>query len=281
MIFKDFNCNFKELDGWSLRHKHSSYEIYVLMSGSNDIYIENRKYHIESGDVFLVGPGFEHAYIAEGKYSRYEIMFTKKFMDQFFTQPFRRRLFNCYSSEIIHLTDRELKEFCWLYNMMEEERKRDGLHALYLARILDLLDKASERQAEAPILPEFETKEMAAVTNAVTYINANYRSIRTMDEIAEACYISKSYLCHIFKKEYNMTVMEYLKRVRIRHACEFLATSDKTFSLIAQKMGFSDISHFTKNFKKIKGCTPREYRERKKLEHEQSKASNSGGVKTQ
>lgn len=269
--FKDFQYSFKEYEDWSVKHSHSSYEIYVLMSGEVEIQVVNRKYNLKRGDVFLVGPNFSHAYIANGKYSRYEILFSKKFLDKFFVPEFRRKLMKCYTSEVIHLTEEEIRDFMELYEDMAEAKKNDGVYPLYLANILNMLDKVAGRQLENPILPEVTSKEMAAVTNVVTYINAHYRSIRSMDEIAEACYISKSYLCHIFKKEYDMTVMEYLKRVRIRYACEFLATSDKTFSLIATKMGFADISHFTKNFKKIKGCTPREYRERKKRELAESK----------
>lgn len=266
--FKDFQYGFQEFDSWKMKHRHQAFEIYLLMSGSHDVYIENRKYNIKRGDVVLVGQNVQHSYISENKYSRYEITFTKKFMDSFFEANFRRKLMRCYAAEVIHLNDEEINEFCFLYEKMAKEKENDGVYPLILANILDMLNRVSERQAEHPILPEFMSKEIRAVTNVVAYINANYRSIRTMDEIAEACYISKSYLCHIFKKEYNMTVMEYLKRVRIRNACEFLANSDKTFSLIATKMGFADISHFTKNFKRIKGCTPREYRERKRREQE-------------
>lgn len=281
LVFKDFNFSFKEFDGWSLKHSHKAYEIFLLISGEIDIHVENRKYHIKHGDVFLAGPEFTHAYIADGKYSRYEIMFTKKFLDTYFVPEFRRKLLKCYTSEIIHLTEDEIDDFYFLYGMMEKEKGNDGVHPLHLANILYLLDKASSRQLENPILPEFMSKEMAAVTNVVTYINANYRAIRSMDEIADACFISKSYLCHVFKKEYGMTVMEYLKRVRIKYACEFLATSDKTFSLIATKMGFADISHFTKNFKSIKGCTPREYRERIRREQAEKKSEAENAVKTE
>ncbi len=264
--YRDFLYDFKELESQCLKHSHEAYEVYLLIDGELEIHAENRKYQLKRGDVFLLGPRFPHVYIANDRCVKYEINFTAKFLHKYFTSEFARMLIKCYTSEVIHLTDEEIIQFSALFNRMSAEKEQGGTYPLYFANILELLDKASGRQLEEPVLVEFSNKGMAAVTNVVAYINANYRNIRSMDEIADACFISKSYLCHIFKKEYNMTVMDYLKQVRIRYACEFLATSDKTFSLIATKMGFADISHFTKNFKKVKGCTPREYRERKRRE---------------
>lgn len=264
--FRDFQYSCESFDSWSIQHVHNTYEIYMLAEGSVDIYVLNRKYTVKKGGVFLVGPGFKHAYVADGKYKRYEIMYSVKFLHKFFTSEFIRMMIKCYTSEIIYLTEPEIKRFCELYETMVKEKENGGMYPLCFANILYLLDKASYRQLENPVLPETVTKGMSAVTNVITYINAYYRSIRSVDEIADACFISKSYLCHVFKRECGMTVMEYLKRVKIKYACEFLATSDKPFSLIATKMGFADASHFTKNFKRIMGCTPREYREQKRRE---------------
>lgn len=263
---KDFNAEYRSYENWSIQHSHSTFEIFFLVQGEKGIMHQNKSYHLKPGYVFLCAPDFVHSYMGNGKYSRYMITFSKRFLETYFTPSFRRLLTRCFTSEVISLNEDEQKHFVELFEKMNEERTNGGPYPLQLANIMNMLDKASERKQENPILPEHTSKEMAAIVNVVTYINSHYREIKSMDEITQACFISKSYLCHIFKKEYNMTVMEYLKRVRIRYACEFLATSDKTFSLIATKMGFADISHFTKNFKKIMGCTPREYREMKKKE---------------
>lgn len=272
--YKDFCAEYKEFDNWSLEHKHNSFEIFLLVKGEMEIVRMSKKYHMKPGYVFMCAPNFLHSYSGNGVYSRYSIIFSQKFMETYFTHGFYRELTKCFTSEVIRLSADEQKRFIDLYDIMLKERAEGGPYPLHLANIMDMLDKAAERQ-ENNIIPEHVDKETAAVVNVIIYINSNYRTIKSIDEIAQACFISKSYLCHIFKKEYDMTVMEYLKRVRIRHACEFLATSDKTFTLIATKLGFADISHFTKNFKKIMGCTPREYRDAKKKEREQQGIENN------
>lgn len=103
-------------------------------------------------------------------------------------------------------------------------------------------------------------KETDTIKRVVAYIDENYCSIKSMDEIVRECYISKWYLCHSFKKTYGMTVMGYLRKLRIRHACELLETTDKKLSIIAQQLGFVDTAHFSNSFKKETGVSPREYR---------------------
>lgn len=266
--YKDFSAGHKVFENWSEEHTHNSFEIFLLVDGEMEIMRLSKKYHMKPGYVFLCSPNFQHSYTGNGVYARYSINFSQRFMETYFTHSFYRKLTKCFTSEVIRLNEEEQKRFIDLFELMIKDYAEGGIYPLQLANIMDMLDRASERQQENHILPENTSKETAAIVNVIIYINSNYRTIKSIDEVAQACFISKSYLCHIFKKEYDMTVMEYLKRVRIRHACEMLATSDKTFTLIATKLGFADISHFTKNFKKIMGCTPREYRDLKKKERE-------------
>jgi len=53
---------------------------------------------------------------------------------------------------------------------------------------------------------------------------------------------------------------EYILNTRIQAVCQALATSDRTISSIAQMTGFFDHSHLTRQFVRIVGMTPREYR---------------------
>lgn len=269
--YKDFSAEYKRFENWSEEHTHNSFEILLLVEGEMEIMRQSKKYHMKPGYVFLCSPNFLHSYTGNGVYARYMVKFSQRFMETYFTHGFYRKLTKCFTSEVIRLNEEEKRKFIALFEFMIKTRSEGGTYPLQLANIMDMLDRASERKTETHILPENTSKETAAIVNVIIYINSHYRSIKSIDEVAQACFISKSYLCHIFKKEYDMTVMEYLKRVRIRHACEFLATSDKTFTLIATKLGFADISHFTKNFKKIMGCTPREYRDSKRKEREQRK----------
>ena len=54
--------------------------------------------------------------------------------------------------------------------------------------------------------------------------------------------------------------MEYLAQLRVKAACEALASSEKRISEIALSCGYGNLSNFNRQFKRIAGCTPREYR---------------------
>lgn len=98
--------------------------------------------------------------------------------------------------------------------------------------------------------------------SAKDYIYNNYNKKLTIDDIAEDIYISKYYLSHIFKDNLNMTINEYITRVRIEKAVELMQRRDLSMNDIMNKIGFSSQSHFTKTFKKIMGVTPGNYRKK-------------------
>lgn len=98
--------------------------------------------------------------------------------------------------------------------------------------------------------------------SAKDYIDKNYNRKITIDEIAESIYISKYYLAHLFKDNLNMTINDYITRVRIEKAVELMQRRELSNNDIMQEVGFNSQSHFTKTFKKIMGVTPGNYRKK-------------------
>ncbi len=96
------------------------------------------------------------------------------------------------------------------------------------------------------------------------YIQNHYMNKLTLDDIAAKTYLSKTYLCSIFKKETGETITNYVNKVRIEKSK--LLFSDEKLSIvqIANMCGFEDQSYFTKIFKSYVGVTPKKYRESRK-----------------
>ena len=63
-----------------------------------------------------------------------------------------------------------------------------------------------------------------------------------------------------FRRQCGMAPIEYLLRVRVENARRMLALTDRPIYEIAERMGFSDVNNFTRQFKKQTGMTPRDYR---------------------
>ena len=74
------------------------------------------------------------------------------------------------------------------------------------------------------------------------------------------------HLSREFRKHYQSTIGEYIRKRRIEHASHMLANTDTPLSEIALTCGFSDQSHFSGAFRKMTGTTPKRYQTHEVLE---------------
>ncbi len=102
------------------------------------------------------------------------------------------------------------------------------------------------------------------IRKAMTYIHARYSEPITREEIADHIGISADYLTDCFRQELGVTPITYVRRYRIRQACELLRNTDQSITQIALAVGFSDGAHFTRTFQREVGTTPRAYRDTKR-----------------
>jgi two-component system response regulator YesN len=92
------------------------------------------------------------------------------------------------------------------------------------------------------------------------YLEVHYSENITLKDIADEVCLERSYLGRLFREESGMTVMGYLKNVRIAHAKDLLLHG-MTPGIVAQKTGFGDPAYFAKSFKQVTGVSPAKYRE--------------------
>jgi two-component system, response regulator YesN len=97
------------------------------------------------------------------------------------------------------------------------------------------------------------------IRKAVAYIRDNYGNNIGTADIAEHVKLSRSYLSDLYSKETGESLTETLTNVRIEEACKLLLSTDKKIYEIAEAVGFNDSKTFTKTFKRILGCSPKEY----------------------
>ena len=98
------------------------------------------------------------------------------------------------------------------------------------------------------------------IRKAMAYIHTNCAEPITREGIAEHIGISADYLTDCFRQELGITPITYIRRYRIRQACELLQSSEKSITQIAMAVGFSDGAHFTRTFQREMNMTPRAYR---------------------
>ncbi|NEU31361.1 response regulator [bacterium LRH843] len=98
------------------------------------------------------------------------------------------------------------------------------------------------------------------VKRAVMFIENNYFKEITLEELSDEVGLSKSYLSTMFKKVTGKNVIEYLNDVRIEQAKQLFLKSDLKIFEVAEKVGFNDPKYFSKQFKRIAGVSPNQFR---------------------
>ncbi|WP_322922458.1 response regulator [Paenibacillus campi] len=99
------------------------------------------------------------------------------------------------------------------------------------------------------------------IARAIQYIKHNYAQNISLQQVAEHVSLSFGYLSNLFKKELQITFVDYLNRYRIERAKELLIGTNMKSYDIAVQVGFSpEYTYFSKVFKKVTGLNPNEYR---------------------
>lgn len=103
----------------------------------------------------------------------------------------------------------------------------------------------------------------ARIAKAQAFIESHYNRVFTLKEVATSANISASRLAHMFKDQTGMTVLEWRDEKRMMTAAQLLRGTRTPISSIAEHVGYVDAPYFSRTFKRLIGCTPRQYRNRR------------------
>lgn len=98
------------------------------------------------------------------------------------------------------------------------------------------------------------------VKNALAYIEENYTQKLTLGEVAEKTYVSQWHLSKLLNRHTGQSFSDLLNHVRVEHAKELLKDPSLRIGDIAEQVGFLDLAHFSRVFKKQEGVSANEYR---------------------
>lgn len=84
--------------------------------------------------------------------------------------------------------------------------------------------------------------------------------IASLTQLAEACDVSKSYLCRLYQRFSDISPYQRLLRLRMTAAAELLVDSEAPIGEVAQEMGYVDPFHFSRSFKSVLGVSPSQFR---------------------
>ena len=232
-----------------LANKHSDLEILLITMGKLKIHLDNEIFEGDIGDIIVINPNVLHNIIALSEEVTYECLI----IDKNHLEKNGLLLENKHIKEVIKDND-----LCGLIASI----KKSILESLplYQAKVnidilrlsLGLFEKHSiTRNKHAP-----QSNSLISIEKSISYINKNFHSDMTIEDIATYVGYSKFYFCRKFKAITGYTPATYINMQRIKYAYNKLCQSDVTVNDVAFECGFKSIAYFSITFKKYIGTNP-------------------------
>lgn len=243
-----------------LFHSHDYYEIYFFADGSVKYYVENEDYALKKGDVLIIPPGKLHRPVIEDNspYERYVLwIFNSYLMNNAGIRGFIGeigRLAEEKNTHLVSFNDGEQGELRELLDKALENFISEGELSGYISEscIMLILDELRKKFLSAE---QAEYGQGDIIRQVIVYLNENFVSSPTLDELSAVFFVSKYYLSHRFKEYTKTTIHNYILMKKINLAKELLKNGTPPQS-VCEKCGFSTYSNFYKAFTGQTGVSP-------------------------
>lgn len=250
-------------------HWHSEFEISLVVSGQGEFVFDDERHVLSKGDILILPPDILHGVfpVRDQKGFYQTIVFHHRMLG---TGSNDRSALECImpivngQKRILPVITKDLPKYgqvlsCVEQIMMAAKKdmpKFDLMLKGELLRLFWLLENEDSFAATDNKEPGFST----LIRPAIDYMNEKYTEDITVEKLAEMINISKSHFMFCFKKSTGVGAIEYLNQCRIRRACVLLSGTQKPVSDIAYACGYGNLSNFNRQFKRITGQTPKDYR---------------------
>lgn len=244
----------KRLPTWRPKGR-LDYQLLYIVSGKGHFYFHGEDRVVYAGRMVLIQPRQEqrYEYFGEDKPEVYWVHFTGSDVKNIL------RSYNIPMDDPIFYSGAS-STYSYLFKEMVHELQNcktgyEDLLAMYLRQIFLLVQRT--RQEERPTVSTYIQEEMEF---ARRYFNEHYNEPISIQEYAESRNMSVCYFQRNFKQIVKHTPMQYLLTIRVNNAASLLETTDYSMAEIAAIVGYEDPLYFSRLFRKIKGVSPRDYR---------------------
>ncbi len=236
-------------------HIHEYCEIYVNLTGNVSFVIEKNIYSVQPGDIILTKPYEYHhcVYHDDSDHLHFWIIFSVDENPELFKFLTEKKSGH---RNHIRLSEETRQKFLANCEKLVENNSENKLSSMAIFfKILAYIEEGMEKYK----VSNHNVSLPKNLKDILDYINKNFASIHTINEVSEKFYISISTLERHFKKYLSMTPKRYLEDKKLQNACLLLrqnvSVTDACF-----ESGFDDYSHFITIFKKKFDVTPLKYK---------------------
>lgn len=217
--------------------------------------VTTHRYELHAGQGFLICPGLINTYFADETHP-WKYVWVE--FDGLHASEFLRYAGLTAAQPIYQAdSDDQSQEVRDRMLYIADHSDASTLHLIgYLYLFMDALIRTSSTRlnAQGSQIKDFYIQE------AVHYIEQNYQRDLTVEEVADACRLNRSYFSKLFKDNMGCPPQEFLIGVRLAKAAEMMCNGNAPISEIAVRCGYSNQFHFSRAFKKRYGEPPQKWR---------------------
>lgn len=254
-------------DGVDCLHFHNYMEIGFCYDGAGEVILDEEEIFY-SADIFTVIPkNFPHNTESENfSINRWEYLFID--VEAFLRDVYKEN--PIYADDLTALINNRAwavkissyPEMAALIRaIMEEMRYKKEFYAESVSGMIQsLLMNVARMNHKSSSKVRKQSNGVSRVSFALHHIGKHYAEEMTVGDLAKVSHMSETHFRRIFQQTMNMTPSDYVNLVRIQMACEFMKKSEDSMEMVAEKCGFQSVSTFNRNFKKILGITPYQWK---------------------
>ena len=262
MTHVDFHLQLNHNETWSMSrlHFHDYYELLLPLTSPGNIFVNDQVYPLHRGTLYLIGENTLHRTIADGFHARYILHVNRKTLSDLSTPQTDFMQLTRDSFLRGTMTSEQMIAIIERFQSLERH-KNDGSFGGDIQQtiaLLNLLLQVTPVLTSATAGDAVRNKDFLRVAPILDYIRSNLSEPLTLDQIASQFYISKHYLCRIFKSATGFSVMEYIIYSRVLKARQLLKEG-VSVQQAGELSGFSDNSHFIRTFGHLTGTSPGRY----------------------
>jgi AraC-like DNA-binding protein len=249
-------------------HQSPEWELSYVVTGSGTRIVGDKTEFFRSGEVVLLPPNMPHGWNfdefdhdKEGKIENITIFFKKALLDKIETTFPEASI---YIKNILALTQAirfeggTLSKIQDLMTIMVSQNDIERLLSLF--KIFIIIGSAKETIVVGTFLKQ--NKSTIKIQNISRFIINNFQRKISIEEVSQYVGMNSSSFCSFYKKMKGKTFLTDLNEYRISSSCVMLKETTMSISEICYAVGFDDIPHFNRTFKKMKGESPKDYREK-------------------
>ncbi len=246
-------------------HVHGDYEILFPVFGSVSFCAENHHYNLQPGMIMVIPPGVRHRYDKKNKniYERMVLLMKPPFFLKLQKLSGFENGAELDTEQLIQIDSVSFEKLYGVLTELEHSLKSEDysespLGQAYLMQVLIFLNH-EYLKLEHPKESSQCAGTFSRIAQIRQFIDKNLCENLSLEDVANQFNISKFYLAHEFKKAYQISLHQYIRRQRLKAAGQYLSRNGSVNGAFVVS-GFTDYANFSKAFKQEFGCSPREYR---------------------